>query len=111
MKLRAVAGALILLIGTAGPAPAQYVQFATTETYLAATEAVREAYIAGIVDALLANEIAPDWLSDCIVSRRLRELRSGFDLWLQANPVEQRFALPTTFVTAMERYCRRPVPW
>ena len=111
MTLRTVAGALVLLIGTAGPLPAQYVQFATTETYLAATEPVREAYIAGIVDALLANQIAPDWLADCIVSRRLRELRSGFDLWLRANPTEQRFALPTTFVTAMERYCSRPVPW
>lgn len=105
-------GLSLALVAAAGPpAIAQYVQLATTENYVAAEEAVREAYIAGIMDTLMAYEMAPEWLPECVTSHRLRELRSGFDIWLETHPLEHRFSLPTTFITAMESYCSRPVPW
>ena len=99
-RLLAATVGWLALSAFAPPVPAQYVQFATTEIYLAADEAVREAYIAGMVDTLLAHNLAPDWLSECVST-----------LWLRTHPLEHRFSLPTTFVTAMERYCSREVPW
>ena len=110
-RLRCGTLALALVAAGVSPAAAQYIQLATTENYVAAEEAVREAYLAGIMDTLMAYDMAPEWLSDCVTSHRLRELRSGFDIWLETHPLEHRFSLPTTFIAAMEHYCSRPVPW
>ena len=86
-------------------------QFATADSYLAATDDVRDGYVAGLADTLIAFDLAPEWFESCTSRLRLREMRSAFDRWLLNHPAESRFSLPSNFVTAIDSYCSRPVPW
>lgn len=99
----AVTGAVIA--AAAGPARSDYVQFATTESYLAATESVRDGYVAGLIDALYAFELAPAGLDDCVSVMRLREIRASFDRWLRNHPGEWAYSLPSNFVAAVDDLC------
>ena len=103
--------ALALLMLAGGPAQAEYIQFATADSYLAAADEVRDGYVAGLADTLIAFDLAPEWFQSCTSRLRLREMRSAFDRWLRNHPAESRFSLPSNFVTAIDSYCSRPVPW
>ena len=100
-----------VLAAVSMPATADYRQFATTASFLGAPEEVREAYVAGIADALVAHRVAPPWMEACLTQLTVREMRAAFERWLRRNPDEHVFALPTTFAVALDDYCSNPVPW
>jgi hypothetical protein len=105
----ALAAALAIAWAPGAPGPparADYVQYATTESYLAAGEAVRDGYVAGLIDTLYAFEAAPEGLGRCVEVMRLREVRAAFDRWLRNHPGEWRYSLPSNFVAAVESMCR-----
>ena len=83
----------------------RYFQFATTQSYLAASEDVRTGYVAGLLDVFLAFDMMSQSTKDCVSVMRLREIRAGFDRWLQNHPVEWRYSLPTNFSSAMHGLC------
>lgn len=83
----------------------RYYQFATTQSYLAASETMRTGYVAGLTDSGLAFKIFPESTASCLSVMRLREIRAGFDRWLRNHPVEWRFSLPSNFAIAMRDLC------
>ena len=104
---------IVALLLLAGPAQAQrsYQQFGTVDSYFSSVEEVRDAYVAGIADALVAFRLAPRSLEECLAQLRVREMRSAFERWFRRNPDDVQFSLPTVFVDALTDYCRNPVPW
>ena len=83
----------------------RYFQFATTQSYMAASQDLRTGYVAGLVDAFLAFGLVPQSTRDCIAVMRLQEIRANFDRWLQNRPVEWRYSLPSNFSSAMHNLC------
>jgi|GEM_PF-2016971 len=103
----AALAAAVAIAWAPGPAAAtDYMQFATTESYLAAGDTVRDGYVAGLIDTLYALRAAPEGLDRCVAGMRLREVRALFDRWLRNHPGEWRYSLPSNFVAAVESMCR-----
>ena len=82
-----------------------YAQFATTGSYLDASDELRDGYVAGLVDAIIAFDLLDRSTIHCVSAMRIREIRSHFDLWLRNHPVDWRYSLPTNFRRAARRFC------
>ena len=83
----------------------RYFQFATTQSYLAATEDLRNGYVAGLLDTIIALGPVQSPIPGCIETMRLQDIRADFDLWLRNHPVEWRYSLPTNFLIAIRGFC------
>lgn len=108
--LRALALCLSLLWCAIGPAPVlaqdgRYSQFATTQSYLDAPENLRNGYVAGMLDTVIAHGIGEHPINSCVLSMRLQDIRADFDLWLRNRPVDWRYSLPTNFLVAIRGFC------
>lgn len=88
-----------------GAADERYYQFATTRSYLSASESMRTGYVAGLLDGALAFGLLPEATASCLTVMRLREIRAGFDRWLRNHPAEWRFSLPSNFTIAIRHLC------
>ncbi len=95
-------------LATAGgvPASAQFIQYGSARNYLAAGVAVRDGYVAGLLDSLYVHGLMPRNLYDCTATMRLGQIREIFDTWLRNHPTQQSFSLPSTFTIALEQSCR-----
>lgn len=92
-------------VAAAGGDDDRYYQFANTRSYLSASDTMRTGYVAGLLDSGLAFDLFADATASCLSVMRLREIRAGFDRWLQNHPVDWRFSLPTNFIVAMRDLC------
>ncbi len=88
------------------PASAQYTQYANARSYLAAGEAVRNGYVAGLMDSFHANGLMPPELAACTAPLRIGQIRAIFDGWLEERPAQWSFSLPTLLIDALHQGCR-----
>lgn len=102
----AVVTGLGLGLGSGAPAAAQFIQYGTTRNYLAASEAVRNGYVAGLLDSLYVHGLMPRTLHDCTATLRLAQIRELFDTWLRNHPTQANYSLPSTFTVALEQACQ-----
>lgn len=108
MRLGLVVAFIVLWMGGPRVALAQdgYLQFATSTSYLAAGSSIREGYIAGALDSLIAFDQAPGWLVPCIGTMSIFDIRETFDDWLERNRPQRMFSVPTNLIVALDETCR-----
>lgn len=108
MRFGLIVAFAVLCVGGPRVAFAQdgYLQFATSASYLAAGSSIREGYVAGALDTLIALDQAPDWLVPCIGTMRISDIRETFDDWLERNRPQRIFSVPTNLVVALDEACR-----
>lgn len=93
-------------LGPNVPAMAQFIQYATSRNYLAASESVRNGYVAGLLDSLYVQGLMPRPVHDCTATMRLGQIRELFDTWLRNHPSVASDPLPSTFPRALEAACQ-----
>ena len=110
MKSCLIVALAILCAGGVRVAAAQdgYLQFATSASYLAAGSSIREGYIAGALDSLIAFDLAPEWMVPCVGTMNVSDIRETFDDWLERNRPQRIFSVPTNLVVALDEACRGP---